>query len=62
MTQIENLHKQAQRAERLARSVLDVVTVTRLLEAARAYRQMAVHLETSSCTVVSRTSAQASGT
>lgn len=49
MTQIENLHKQAQRAERLARSVLDVVTdkiaggCTRLPSNGRSSRNEQLH-------------------
>jgi hypothetical protein len=50
MTQIEHLREQAQRAERLARSVLDAVTVARLLDASEDYRQEADRLEQrSSC-------------
>lgn len=45
MTQIEHLREQAQRAERLARNVLDAVTVARLLEASEEYRRQADHLE-----------------
>ena len=45
MTQIEHLREQAQRAERLARNVLDAVTVARLLEASEDYRQQADRLE-----------------
>lgn len=45
MTQIEHLREQAQRAERLARNVLDAVTVARLLEASEDYRQQADYLE-----------------
>ncbi|QUS39075.1 hypothetical protein RPMA_09685 [Tardiphaga alba] len=45
MTQIEHLREQAQRAERLARNVLDVVTVSRLLEASEDYRRQADRLE-----------------
>ena len=45
MTQIEHLREQAQRAERLARYVLDAVTVARLLEASEDYRQEADRLE-----------------
>lgn len=45
MTQIEHLREQAQRAERLARNVLDAVTVARLLQASEDYRQQADRLE-----------------
>jgi hypothetical protein len=45
MTEIEHLREQAQRAERLARNVLDAVTVTRLLEASAEYRSEANRLE-----------------
>ncbi len=45
MTQIEHLRAQAQRAERLARNVLDAVTVARLLEASEDYRRQADRLE-----------------
>ena len=45
MTQIEHLREQAQRAERLARNVLDAVTVARLLEASEDYRRQADRLE-----------------
>ncbi|UGV25827.1 hypothetical protein E0H22_09095 [Rhodopseudomonas boonkerdii] len=45
MTRIEYLREQAQRAERLARNVLDAVTVTRLLEASEDYRRQADRLE-----------------
>lgn len=45
MTEIEHLREQAQRAERLARNVLDAVTVTRLLEASADYRNEANRLE-----------------
>ncbi len=45
MTQIEHLREQAQRAERLARNMLDAATVTRLLEASEDYRRQADHLE-----------------
>lgn len=45
MTRIEYLREQAQRAERLARNVLDAVTVARLLEASEDYRRQADRLE-----------------
>lgn len=45
MTQIEHLREQAQRAERLARNMLDAATVARLLEASEDYRRQADHLE-----------------
>ena len=45
MTQIEHLRELAQRAERLARNVLDAVTVARLLEASEDYRRQADRLE-----------------
>ncbi len=45
MTQIEHLREQAQRAERLARNVLDAVTVARLLQASEDYRRQADRLE-----------------
>lgn len=45
MTQIEHLREQAQRAERLARNVLDAMTVARLLEASKDYRREADRLE-----------------
>lgn len=45
MTQIEHLREQAQRAERLARCMLDATTVARLLEASEDYRQQADRLE-----------------
>lgn len=44
MTQIEHLREQAQRAERLARNMLDAATVTRLLEASEDYRRQADRL------------------
>lgn len=45
MTQIEHLREQAQRAERLARNVLDAITVARLLQASQDYRHEADLLE-----------------
>lgn len=45
MTRIEYLREQAQRAERLARNVLDAVTVARLLEASEDCRRQADSLE-----------------
>jgi hypothetical protein len=45
MTQIEHLREQAERAERLARNVLDAITVARLLEASQEYRKQADRLE-----------------
>jgi hypothetical protein len=45
MTQIEHLREQAERAERLARNVLDAVTVAQLLEASEDYRSQADRLE-----------------
>ena len=45
MTPIEHLREQARRAERLARNVLDAVTVARLLEASEDYRRQADRLE-----------------
>jgi hypothetical protein len=45
MTHIEHLREQAERAERLARNMLDAVTVTRLLEASADYRRQANRLE-----------------
>lgn len=45
MTQIEHLREQAVRAERLARSVLDILTVSRLLEASQEYQRLANEME-----------------
>jgi hypothetical protein len=45
MTQIEHLRAQAQRAERLARHVVDAITIDRLLEASAEYRRQADGLE-----------------
>ena len=45
MQEIEHLREQALRAERLARNVLDAVTVTRLLQASQDYRRQADRLE-----------------
>jgi hypothetical protein len=48
MTQVEHLREQAARAERLARHVLDVVTIARLLEASKDYRRQAELLQANS--------------
>ncbi|MEZ0221491.1 hypothetical protein AB7714_29745 [Tardiphaga sp. 1201_B9_N1_1] len=45
MTRVQHLREQAIRAERLAKTILDAVTVTRLVEASHAYRQEADRLE-----------------
>jgi hypothetical protein len=45
MTRAQHLREQAIRAERLARTIMDAVTVTRLVEASHAYRQEADRLE-----------------
>lgn len=45
MDRIQYFREQAARAERLARSVMDAVTVERLVEASREYRQLADRLE-----------------
>jgi len=45
MTRAQHLREQAIRAERLARTIVDAVTVTRLVEASHAYRQEADRLE-----------------
>lgn len=45
MSQIQYLREQAARAERLARGVMDAVTVERLVEASREYRRLADCLE-----------------
>ena len=45
MTRVQYLREQAIRAERLAKTILDTVTVTRLVEASHAYRQEADRLE-----------------
>jgi hypothetical protein len=45
MTRVQHLREQAIRAERLARTITDAVTVTRLVEASHAYRQEADRLE-----------------
>jgi hypothetical protein len=45
MSQIRYLREQAARAERLARSAMDSVTIDRLVEASREYRQRADRLE-----------------
>jgi hypothetical protein len=45
MQEIEHLREQALRAERLARHVLDVVTIARLMEASQDYRRQADRLE-----------------
>jgi hypothetical protein len=45
MTSVQYLREQAIRAERLAKTILDTVTVTRLVEASHDYRQEADRLE-----------------
>lgn len=45
MTRAQYFREQAIRADRLARNVLDTVTVARLTEASRDYRQQADMLE-----------------
>ena len=45
MNRVQYLRDQAMRAERLARTILDAVTVSRLIEASHEYRQEADRLE-----------------
>jgi hypothetical protein len=45
MTRVQYLREQAIRAERLAKTIMDAVTFTRLVEASHAYRQEADRLE-----------------
>jgi hypothetical protein len=45
MTRVQYLREQAIRAERLAQTILDTVTVTRLVQASQDYRQEADRLE-----------------
>lgn len=45
MSQVQYLREQATRAERLARGVMDAVTVERLVEASKEYRRLADRLE-----------------
>ncbi|MET0968724.1 MAG: hypothetical protein ABWY18_05935 [Tardiphaga sp.] len=45
MSQVRYLREQAARAERLARNMMDAVTIQRLVEASREYRQLADRLE-----------------
>jgi hypothetical protein len=45
MSQIRYLREQAARAERLARSAMDALTIERLIEASREYRLQADRLE-----------------
>jgi hypothetical protein len=45
VTQVEHLREQSRRAQRLARDVLDALTIQRLTEASEHYRHEADQLE-----------------